>query len=260
MSLTRADGPLAARPADANYSIDGPAHRIFFHAFPRRLRAELAGETVIDTQNARLLHETNIRPRLYVPLSDVRADVLEATDTTSHCPFKGDATYRSVRVGERLSDDALWLYEEPLPAAPWLRDHAGVYEERFDRWLDEDDEVVGHLRDPFHRVDVRSSSRHVSVAGPDGELLAESRRPLVVSETGVVNRFYIPRDDVSAALEPSERRSTCPYKGHASYWSVGGVADAAWSYETPLDGARPLAGHVTFAGEGVEVREVISAG
>ena len=255
MSLTIAHGPLSRDPAAGNYTIDGPAHRIFFQPVGRRIRAELGGQVVIDTLGAALLHETNIIPRLYVPLADVSAD-LERTDTTSHCPFKGDASYRSVRVGDTVATDALWVYDEPLPAAPWLAGFAGVYEERFDRWFDEDDEVPGHIRDPYHRVDVRGTSRHVRVTGPDGTVLAESRRPLLVAETGLPNRFYLPKDDVEVALSASDTPSSCPYKGTASYWSAPGLDDVAWSYEEPLDGVTRLAGHVSFDGEGVTVAEV----
>jgi uncharacterized protein (DUF427 family) len=257
MSLTTASGPLAPEPAPSNYSIDGPKHRIAFTDFPRRLRAEIGGETVIDTRAAKLLHETAILARLYVPLADVRADLLRPSDTASHCPFKGDATYRSIAVGDQVSEDALWVYEDPNSETPWLKGYAGVYEDRFDRWLDEDEEISGHVRDPFHRVDARASSRHVRVTGPGGEVLAESEHPLVVSETGIPNRFYIPRSDVRAELERSEKDQTvCPYKGWATYWSAPGAPDIAWSYDEPLDGVAALAGHVSFDGEGIAVEEV----
>jgi uncharacterized protein (DUF427 family) len=255
MGITKEDGPLAPHPAPGNYTIDGPPHRIAFTAFPRRLRAELGGETVIDTTAARLLHETAIRARLYVPLADVRSDLLRPSDTGTHCPFKGDASYRTVAVGERVSEDALWVYDDPNPETPWLRDHAGVYEERFDRWLDEEEEVIGHVRDPFTRVDVVPSSRHVRVEA-DGEVVAESTRTLLLSETGLPNRFYLPREDVSAPLERSAKAMVCPYKGHSTYWSLPAVPDAAWSYEDPLDSVKAIAGHISFDPEVVTVIEV----
>jgi uncharacterized protein (DUF427 family) len=254
MSLTRGDGPLTREPADSNYTIDGPAHRMFFEPFTRRVRAELAGETVIDTVNARLLHETGIRPRLYVPVADVRVDVLEASELTTHCPFKGDATYRSLRVGDRVAQDALWLYEHPIASAAWLERYAGVYEDRLDRWLDEDDEVVGHLPDPYHRVDIRHSSRKVRVTGPRETVLAETSAPLIVSETGLVDRYYVPRADVVANLERSGRVTANPYLGYSTYWSTADAPDVAWSYETPVDGSARLAGYVSFDGDGIEVR------
>ena len=150
MSLTFGAGPCpASRPTPTTRST-WPAHRIYFHPFGRRVRLELGGEAVVDTLDAHLLHESAILPRLYVPVADVRPGVLEASDTTSHCPFKGDATYRTVRGGRRRGRGRALAYEHPLPA-PWLAGFAGVYEDRFDRLLDEDDEVAGgHLRDLFH--------------------------------------------------------------------------------------------------------------
>ncbi|HYF25736.1 MAG TPA: DUF427 domain-containing protein [Baekduia sp.] len=252
MSLTTAAGPLARHPAKSNYRIDSPAHRLFLHPFPRRVRAELAGETVLDSRSAFLLYETGLLPRVYVPLQDVRQDVLRATDTHSHCPFKGDASYWSIQVGTTTADDALWTYLEPKPESAWLRGLVGVYHERLDRWLDEDEEVRPHLRDPFHRVDARRSTRHVRVLA-HGELVAETRRPVVVSETGLPNRWYVPREDVLAGLQPSATVADCPYKGHATYWSLDGVPDACWSYEEPLGEALAARGHVSFAGDDVVV-------
>jgi uncharacterized protein (DUF427 family) len=256
MSLTTGNAPLAAHPGDSNYSIESPAHRLFMLPVTRRIRAELAGETVLDTREARLLYETGIRARLYVPVADFAPGALVASDQTTFCPFKGTASYRSVKVGDRVSEDAIWAYDDPNPETPWLKGYAGVYEERFDRWLDEDDEIVGHLTDPFHRVDVRHTSRHVRVTTADGTVLAESTAPLLVSETSMADRFYLPRADVKVALEQSAKTWTCPYKGHATYWSAPGAADVAWSYEAPLPESLALAGHVSFDGEGVEVAEL----
>jgi uncharacterized protein (DUF427 family) len=258
MSLTRAQGPLAGHPAPSNYAIDGPQHRLFFQDFPRRVRGELGGEVVVDSTRAKLLHETGLLPQLYVPLEDVRADLLEHSEHTTHCPFKGDATYRSIRLGDRRAENALWLYEDPLPAAPWLTGHAGAYLERLDRWLDEDDEVLGRLRDPYHRVDVRRTGRRVRVLAGD-EVVAESGRALLLSETGVANRFYVPREDVRARLHgPTATRSVCPYKGHATYWDVelssgARLADAATSYDEPTGDGDAIAGHLSFEGDDVQV-------
>lgn len=247
MSLTSAGGPLGREPAATNYTIDGPPHRIVFQPFGRRIRLEIAGVTVVDTDGAMLLHETGIRPRLYVPLAGVTADAeLIATETTSFCPFKGDASYRTVRAGGDVSVDALWTYEAPVESAPWLTGYAGVYEERFERILDEDEVIVGHLTDPFHRIDIRATSRRVTVMGTDGTLLADSTGALVVSETGFTNRYYLPMADVLVPLTASTTYAVCAYKGTASYWSAPGFEDVAWSYEGPLPEARRIAGLVSF--------------
>ncbi|MGB8996320.1 MAG: DUF427 domain-containing protein, partial [Pseudonocardiaceae bacterium] len=99
MSLTRGDGPLTSRPPDTvNYRIEGPAHRLLFAPFPRRVRAVFGGETVLDTTSGMLLHESNLLPQLYLPRDDVRGDLLTRTKHRTHCPFKGDASYWSVTV------------------------------------------------------------------------------------------------------------------------------------------------------------------
>jgi uncharacterized protein (DUF427 family) len=256
MSLTIGSGPLAPSPAPGNYEIAGPAHRILFEPLGRRVRLELGGETVIDTEDAHLLHETSARARLYVPLSDVRSELLRPSATRSRCPFKGAAVYRSVQVGGRVAQDALWLYEQPLPPARWLRGKAGVEEARFDRLLDEEERVLGHLHDPYHRVDVRSSGRHVRVTGPAGEPLAETRRPLVLAETGLPRRLLVPWADVSVALARSTRTTSCPYKGVATHWDLPGGGPAAVSWETPPEGTTRLRHHLAFEGDGVVVHEL----
>jgi uncharacterized protein (DUF427 family) len=255
MTLTFPGAPLATEPPDTtNYAIEGPRHRLLLHPFPRRVRALFAGEAVLDSTRGALLHESNILPRLYVPIEDLRQDLLERTDHATHCPFKGDASYWSVRVGDRVAENAVWTYEEPIPEASWLRGLASVYPERMDTWLDEDEEVPA-LRDPYHRVDARRSSRRVEVRS-NGDVLARSEHPVVVAETGVPLRFYLPREDVAGELRPSDTTATCPYKGRATYWSLGGIEDVAWSYEDPLESMLTARGNVCFDASKVEVSEL----
>jgi uncharacterized protein (DUF427 family) len=123
-----------------------------------------------------------------------------------------------------------------------------------DTWLDEDEEVPA-LRDPYHRVDARRSSRRVEVRS-NGDVLARSEHPVVVAETGVPLRFYLPREDVAGELRPSDTTATCPYKGRATYWSLGGIEDVAWSYEDPLESMLTARGNVCFDASKVEVSEL----
>jgi uncharacterized protein (DUF427 family) len=258
MALTIGGGPLSSRPRDTvNYRIDGPAHRLLFDPFPRRVRAVFGGETVLDTTSGMLLHESNLLPQLYLPRADVREDLLTGTDHHTHCPFKGDASYWSVTVNGRTADKALWSYLDPLPAASWLRDHVALYWNSMDTWFDEDEEVAGHLRDPYHRVDVRSTSRYVQVLAGE-EVVAESGRAVVLSETGLPNRYYLPANDVRGELLDSSTHTVCPYKGTASYRSLsapsGLITDAAWYYPEPMDGVRAIRGYLCFGTEGIETR------
>jgi uncharacterized protein (DUF427 family) len=256
MALTFSDGPLAPHsPQTVNYDIDGPAHKLLMQPFPRRVRAEFAGRTVIDTRRGALLHETAILPQLYVPEEDIDATAFVPTEHSTHCPFKGDASYRSLVVGDRTVENALWTYEKPIETASWLVGHVALYWSAADAWYDEDEPVAFHLPDPYHRVDIRRSSRHVQVFAGD-ELVAESRSPLVLSETALPNRYYLSPADARVALEPTTTRTGCPYKGEASYWTVklpdgSELTDAAWGYPKPLPESSAFTGRVAFLHDGL---------
>jgi uncharacterized protein (DUF427 family) len=255
MTLTLARGPLAEKPEDAvNFRIEGPDHRLLFDPFPRRLRAVFGGEVVLDSRQVMLLHETALLPQPYLPESDVRPDLLEATDHHTTCPYKGEASYWSLTAGGRVAENAVWAYPEPTDQARWLRGYLGIQVDAMEAWFDEDEEIDGHVRDPYHRVDVRRSSRHVRVRVGD-EVVAETTRPMILSETGLPNRYYIPRDDVRPdVLAPSATHTVCPYKGTASYHTlvVGGrrFPDAVWFYPEPLEDALKARDHLAFVTKG----------
>ncbi len=258
MSLTQGSGPLGGGPGQSNYALQSPAHRILFEPDARRLRGFVGDRLVFDTVGARLLHETGIAPVAYIPLADFDERLLAPSATVTHCPFKGDASYHSLRAGDELIEDAVWFYAEPKPAADWLRGYASLYFERLDRWLVEDEPVpAGRLRDPYHRVDVHVSSRPASVTAA-GEPLASSARPTLVFETSMPVRAYFARGDVEAGhLRPSDTTTSDPYIGDAVWWHVhaGGelLRDAAHSYELPRAEAMKIAGLVCFSGDGIAV-------
>ena len=250
MSLTLGTAPLSSRRRGLlNSRIDGPAHTLYFEPYERRMRAVLDGETVIDTTGGMLLYESNIGPVLYVPEEDVRQDLISRTDHSTHCPFKGDATYWSVGAHENV----LWGYEDPVESADWLRGYVAPYWDLFDAWYEEDEQLHTKLRDPYHRIDVRPTSAHVTVRA-NGETVAESGRALLLFETGIPARAYMPLEDVRRdRLTPTDKETVCPYKGTASYWSVGDLEDVAWSYRDPIPEAGAIEGLVSFMGDGVEV-------
>jgi len=124
-------------------------------------------------------------------------------------------------------------------------------------WLEEDEPVYGHPRDPYTRIDALRSSRHVRVE-LDGVLLAESTRPTILFETGLPARYYLPLSDVRMELlEPSDNRTLCPYKGWASYWHlvVDGkrYEDYVWTYRTPLPESQQIIGLACFYNEKVDL-------
>jgi uncharacterized protein (DUF427 family) len=259
MSLTLGSGPFGHHPGGVfNGKFDGPKHIVYFEDFPRRMRAVLGGETVIDTTRGKLLHESSLPAVLYVPLEDVRQDLIAPTDHTTHCPFKGDASYWTISAGGRTAENALWGYPEPIASAPWLAGYVAAYWGAMDAWYEEAEVVFGHLRDPYHRVDVRATDARVTVRA-NGEPVAESERAKLLFETGLPARAYIPIDDVRRdLLEPSDKTSVCPYKGTATYWSLrtgGGetLDDVVWTYTEPLRESAEVAGYVSFLGEGIDV-------
>jgi uncharacterized protein (DUF427 family) len=257
MALTVGTGPFGQTPG-GDFNIDlSREGLIWFEDSPRRMRAILAGETVVDSRHPKLLHEHGKLPVFYFPEDEVRMDLLEPTDHSTHCPWKGDASYWSVRVGDRVAENAVWSYPDPIDEAPWLAGYLAFYWDKMDRWLEEDEDAIVHARDPYHRVDILRSSRHVRVS-VNGELVAETRRPLALFETGLPPRWYIPREDVrTELLEDSDKQTGCAYKGFASYWSVRAgdevEEDLVWCYPDPTRDAERIKGYLAFFNERVDI-------
>jgi uncharacterized protein (DUF427 family) len=258
MALTVGTGPFGHHPAGAfNRELGALRGLIYFEDSPRRMRAIFNGETIVDSRRSKLLHEHRKLPIHYFPEDEVRMGLLEPTDHSTHCPWKGDAAYWSVRVGDRVAENAAWAYPEPLPGAPPLAGYVAFYWNRMDEWLEEDEPAIGHARDPYHRVDVLDTSRHVRIEIA-GEVVAETRRARALFETGLPTRWYMPPDDVRAdVLVPSDTQTTCAYKGFASYWSVSTPAgleeDLVWFYPEPRHDAERVAGYLCFFNERVDL-------
>lgn len=258
MTLTIGTGPFSSQPGGVfNFRIERPAHALYFEDYPRRVRAVFDGRAVADSRRVELLHETGLLPVYYFPRDDVRLDLLEPSDRTTHCPFKGDASYWSLRAGDRVAENVAWAYPDPIEGAPPLAGYLAFYWDAMDAWFEEDEEVLVHPPDPYHRIDVRDSSRHVKVS-LGGDVLAETDRPKLLFETGLPTRYYIPEADVrTGLLTPTETTTRCPYKGLASYWSVKAEdqtgQDLVWSYPAPLPEAAKVAGHLCFWNERIDL-------
>lgn len=217
---------------------------------PQRIRAVFAGRLVADTRRATLLREKRHLPVFYLPAGDVTQDALEASDTRTHCPRKGDARNWNLRVNGRLVENAVWAYPTPLPGVKPLADYLGFDFHAIDTWYEEDDPLDTHPRDPYHRIDTLTSARHVHVEVA-GEVIADSRRPVMLVETGLPPRYYLPVFDTAwASLRGSKKRTSCPYKGHSRYFNVevGGELreDVAWSYPFPRAAAVNIADRLAF--------------
>ena len=128
MTLTIGTGPFGKVHRDFNFDTGVlKAHTLYLEDSPKRVRAIFNGETVADSRRAKLLHETGLLPVYYFPEEDLNHDLLERTEHTTHCPFKGDASYRSVRAGDRVAENAVWNYPEPEDYFEPLKGYAALY-------------------------------------------------------------------------------------------------------------------------------------
>ena len=230
--------------------------RLVLESSPRRVRVVLGGETIADSPRMVLLHEKRHLPVYYFPMSDVAMDFLQPTEHTSNCPYKGDARYWSVRAGDAVAENAVWNYPQPVDGARELAEYIAFYWDRMDAWFEEDEEIFVHARDPYKRIDVIRSKRHVKVVLA-GEVVAESRRVRFLFETGLPTRYYMPAADVRTdLLRPSETHTRCPYKGEAAYFSaaIGDsvVADVVWAYRDPVPECPKIKDYLCFFNERVD--------
>jgi uncharacterized protein (DUF427 family) len=238
----------------------GQARRELRHEpIEKRVRASLGAKTVVDSTRAILVWEPRrIVPSYAVPVADIEAELSTAPAADGQAagvlhpgiPFRVHTTAgEPVSIGDR-EGAGFRLADEDLASYVVLDSAA------FDAWHEEDERVVGHPRDPFHRVDVRQSARPVRIE-VGGDVVAETTRARLLFETNLPTRFYLPREDVRVELHPSSRHTYCPYKGEASYWSVdaGGRRrdDLGWSYEQPLPDAVAITDLVAFWDERVDV-------
>jgi uncharacterized protein (DUF427 family) len=256
MSLTMGTGPFGHQPwGVSNVPLHGEGW-LYLEPSPRRIRGMIGDQVVVDCTSPMLFFEHGELPRYYFPRESVRTDLLTPNGRTEIAEGKGTAHYVDLAAGDRVVENAGWTYESDGGLVPDLRPYVAFYWRSMDRWLEEDVEALAHARDPYHRVDAVPSSRHVRVS-LDGEVLAESQQTVVIFETGLPPRWYFPRADVPARLEPTDLRTTCAYKGHASYWSVhaGGVSrpNLAWTYPHPRRDAEPVRDMVCFFNEQVDV-------
>lgn len=222
----------------------------------RRVRVLLAGITVADSRRVQLLFLPPPRSAYVFPREHVRWELLRETGRTTAMAGLGQVAGWTVEAGGKVAEGAAWTVTEPPAGLEALSGHVGFHWSRMDGWYEEDDEVFVHPRDPYHRVDVVTSSRHVEIR-VGGELLAGTDRPRLLFETGLPTRYYIPRLDVRQdLLEKTSTTSRCPYKGVATYWSVRVgdrvFPDLVWSYEAPIPECPKIENLLCFFNERVE--------
>jgi uncharacterized protein (DUF427 family) len=254
MGLSWQQGPLAPG-AVGRFLVPDPLPGRLLYAEPlrRRMRVRFGGAWVADSEDVVLLHEPGRYPVAYFPLPDVFPDVLQASDYRTEHRDLGPTAWYTVSAGAHRRPRAAWQHTG-------LPDYAGDLKERvafawraMDSFYEEDDRIVGHAADMYHRIDIRQSSRHLTVRSGD-RVVADTARPLVLYESGFAPRWYVPRADVDgAALTPAGGQTFCPYKGLCSYYDIADAHQAAWSYPDAWPEVSRISGLVSFEPDRVAV-------
>ena len=224
MSLTTGKGPLSGDPA-GRFTAPVPDGVAYVEPFRRRIRGIVGGRTVVDSERAVLVHRPRRSPACVFPEADV------------------------------VGVDGV-----AVPEAPGYVEVAWA---AVDEWYEEDERMLGHPRNPYHRVDCLRTTRHLRV-DVAGETLVDTTDTLAVFETSLDPRLYVAREHVRMdLLVPSTTTTYCPYKGTATYWSarVGDVTveDVAWCYDAPFPECRPLGGMLSFYAERADVVQALPA-
>lgn len=254
MGLSWQQGPLGGRSI-GRFLVEQPLPERLLFAEPlrRRMRVRFGDEWIADSEDVTLLHEPGHYPVAYFPRSDVKAGVLsEPARTTKHREL-GETAWFAVTAGGRTAERAAWQHVALPDHADELKDRVAFAWRAMDAFYEEDERIVGHAADPYHRNDIRVSSRHLVVR--DGErVIADTHHPVVLYESGFAPRWYVPREDVDeAALTPIEGQTFCPYKGLASYYDIGDHTGAAWSYLEASPEVSRIRGLVSFEADKIEV-------
>jgi uncharacterized protein (DUF427 family) len=258
MTLTVGRGPWGHNPAGVYNRDLGPNRGLhYLEPSPRRIRGILAGETVVDSTHASMLHEHGLLPFYLYPREEVRMDLLSEGEVDDGAPEKGPVQWWTLTVGEHTVERAAFTYPDPPAEMAALAGLVGVSWNSLEEWYEEDELAIVHARDPYHRVDVLDTARHLRVL-INGEAVADTTRGKVIFETSLPPRWYIPREDVrSELLEASDHTTGCAYKGFASYHSVrvgeSVEENVAWFYPEPRREVAPIVDHIAFYNERVDI-------
>ena len=254
MGLSWQQGPLATGAIGRFLvPVELPERMLFAEPLRRRMRVRFGDTWIADSEDVVLLHEPARYPVAYFPLGDVVADVLAAEDRTTKHKDLGVTSWYTVSAGESTKARAAWQHIELPDYASELKGRVAFAWRAMDAFYEEDERIVGHAADAYHRIDIRQTSRQLVVRAGD-QVVADSSRPLVLYESGFAPRWYVPRADVDeAALTPVEGQTFCPYKGLCSYYDIGDARGAAWGYEDAWTEVRRISGMVSFEPDKIEV-------
>ncbi|ULN39833.1 DUF427 domain-containing protein [Mycolicibacterium crocinum] len=254
MGLAWQQGPLDAGAVGHFLTAQPlPERLLFVEPLRRRMRVRFGDLWIADSEDVVLLHEPGRYPVAYFPRDAIDPEVLVVEEQRTEHRDLGVTTWFAVTAGGRSVRRGAWCHSA-------LPEHAKVLDGRIafawramDAFYEEDDRIVGHAADPYHRIDIRSTSRHLVVRDGD-RVVADTRRPAVLYESGFAPRWYVPRDDVDEnALIQVDGQTFCPYKGLASYYTIGERVRAAWSYVDAWPEVGAVRNMVSFEPDKIDV-------
>ena len=203
--------------------------------YSQHVQIILNNHTLADSDRSILLIET-YAPDIYIPFEDIDLSCMEKTETKTHCDAKGCASHWTVRVGDAVATDAMWAYEFPQPLCVGIAGHAAFSFNQVETYVD-GQLVRGHVRDPNKIITTELMASHLQME-LGGEIIVNSTSWVMLNETDLPARFYVPVTDIKTEfMVPSKRQSVCTYKGEAIYYSiqVAGrlLENVVWSYPDP---------------------------
>jgi uncharacterized protein (DUF427 family) len=248
MGLSWQQGPLGRDPIGTFLTTTPmPERALYLEPLRRRMSVELRGSIIARSEEAVILFEPGRYPVAYFPIGDIDQNVLQTSDHATTHRDLGETRWFNVVGGDgEATRRGAWEHVDPPVQAAALRATVAFAWRTMDAFYEEDERILGHAADPYHRIDIRRTSRHL-VVRDDGRVIADSHAPLVLYESGFAPRWYVPRSDIDAeALHGVEGQTFCPYKGLASYYDIGDARNAAWSYRAPFEDVARIAGFVSF--------------
>ena len=255
MGLSWQQGPLSSG-AIGRFLVPGPTPQRVLYVEPlrRHMRVLFGGAWVADSEHVLLLFEPGRYPVAYFPESDVSPKALERSEHTTRHPDLGLTSWYIVKAGERQAARAAWQHVELPSYASELRERIAFAWRAMDAFYEEDERILGHAADSYHRIDIRQASRRLVVRYQE-RIVADTKRPLVLYESGFAPRWYVRHADIDeSALTFVEHQTFCPYKGLCSYYDIGDARLAAWSYREAYPEVGRISGLMSFEPDIVSVQ------
>src|SRR6266516_4032105 len=254
MGLAWQQGPLSTG-AIGRFLVPGPLPERLLYAEPlrRRMRVRFGGTWVADSEDVVLLHEPGRYPVAYFPLGAISDGVLQPSEHATRHQDLGPTSWYTVSAGENSRQRAAWQHTQLPDYASELKGRVAFAWRAMDAFYEEDERIVGHAADAYHRIDVRQTSRHLVVRHGD-QVIVDTTRPLALYESGFAPRWYVPRAGVDgSALTPAEGQTFCPYRGLCSYYDIGDARRAAWAYLDAWPEVARVSGFISFEPDKIEV-------